>query len=54
MGLISAVVEPDELAREAERTAATIARAPRSSLVRTKGKAIRRLGIPAGTKTLEL
>jgi len=54
MGLVSAVVEPDELTHEAERTAAMIARAPRKSLVRTKGKAMRRLGIPAGTKTLEL
>jgi enoyl-CoA hydratase/carnithine racemase len=54
MGLVSAVVDPGELVDETTRTATMIARAPRDVLVRTKAKALRRSGIPAGATTLEL
>jgi len=54
MGLVSTVVAPDELADEAMRTAAMIARAPRGALMRTKAKALRRSGIPDDGTTLEL
>jgi enoyl-CoA hydratase/carnithine racemase len=53
-GLVSAVVEPDELAGQAVRTAQMIARAPRPSLMRTKAKALRHAGIAADETTLEL
>jgi enoyl-CoA hydratase len=54
MGLVSAVVEPDDLAAEARRFATMIARAPRTPLVRTKAKALRHSGIAADATTLEL
>lgn len=54
MGLVSAVVEPDDLAAEAQRFASMIARAPRESLVRTKAKALRHSGIADDATTLEL
>jgi enoyl-CoA hydratase len=54
MGLVSAVVAPDELADEATRTAAMIARAPRGALMRTNAKALRSSGIPDDGTTLEL
>jgi enoyl-CoA hydratase len=54
MGLVSAVVEPDQLLDEAMRIATMIAGAPRDSLMRTKAKALERSGIAAGTATLEL
>ena len=54
MGLVSAVVEPDDLGAEARRFATMIARAPRGSLVRTKAKALRHSAIAADATTLEL
>jgi enoyl-CoA hydratase/carnithine racemase len=54
IGLVSAVVEPDDLAHETLRTAAMIARAPRGSLLRGKAKAINRSRIPQAASTLEL
>ena len=54
MGLVSAVVEPDDLAAEAKRFATMIARAPRDSLARTKAKALRHARIAADATTLEL
>jgi len=54
MGLVSAVVERDELAAEAARTAGLVAQAPRPALERTKAKALRRAGHRPDTKTLEL
>ena len=54
IGLVSSVVELDELAGEAAGTAAMVARGPRDALVRTKAKALRRSGHPPGSTTLEL
>ncbi len=54
IGLVSSVVELDELAGEAAGTAAMVARGPRDALVRTKAKALRRSGHRPGSTTLEL
>ncbi len=54
IGLVSSVVELDELAREAAGTAAMVARGPRDARVRPKAKALRRSGHRPGTTTLEL
>lgn len=51
--LVSAVVPAADLAAEAGRFAAQIARAPRDVLLRTKAKAARRSGVTAGA-TLDL
>ena len=54
IGLVSTVVEPDELAAEAARTATLVAQGPRDALMRTKAKALRRAGQRPDTATLEL
>lgn len=54
MGLVSSVVELDQLAGEAARTAALVARGPRDALARTKAKALRRAGYRPDATTLEL
>jgi enoyl-CoA hydratase/carnithine racemase len=52
--LVSAVVEPESLADAAVQLASRVAEAPRSSLARTKAKALRRAGLAPGTPTLDL
>jgi len=54
IGLVSSVVEVDELAGAAAQDAAMVARGPRDALVRTKAKALRRAGHRPETTTLEL
>jgi enoyl-CoA hydratase/carnithine racemase len=54
LGLVSAVVPDEELPAEAARWAAMVCRGPRANLVRTKAKALRRLGLDPGTATLDL
>jgi len=54
MGLVSSVVETDQLAGEVARTAAMVASGPRDVLMRTKAKALRRAGHRPGATTLEL
>jgi enoyl-CoA hydratase len=54
MGLVSSVVETDDLNGEATRIAAMVAGGPRDALVRTKAKALRRAGHRPETPTLEL
>jgi enoyl-CoA hydratase len=54
IGLVSTVVEVDQLADEARLTAAMVARGPRDALMRTKAKALRRAGHRLETTTLEL
>lgn len=54
LGLVSRVVPDDELVTAATEIATAIARAPRDALMRTKAKAIARLGIEPGTRTLDL
>jgi enoyl-CoA hydratase/carnithine racemase len=51
---VSAVVEPESLADAAVQLASRVAEAPRSSLARTKAKALRRAGLAPGTPTLDL
>jgi enoyl-CoA hydratase len=51
--LVSSVVPPGDLAAEAARLAAQIARAPREALLRTKAKIVRRAAIATGA-TLDL
>jgi len=53
-GLVSAVVEPDEVLARALELADRVAVAPRANLVRTKAKALARSGRVSGTGTLEL
>ena len=53
MRLVSRVAAPADLMGEARATAAQIARAPRSVLLRTKAKAAKRAATP-GERTLEL
>jgi enoyl-CoA hydratase len=50
--LVTRVVAPSELEREALATASQISRAPRDVLVRTKAKAIRRAGVSGATLDL--
>ena len=54
LGIVSEVVPAAELAVAAQSLARDIARAPRDTLVRTKAKALSRMGSQAGTATLEL
>jgi len=54
LGLVSSVVADDELGTEVERVTGLICRAPRAFLLRSKGKAIARASIDAGTPTLDL
>lgn len=54
LGLVSRVVADDEVLASAIELAATIAKGPREALLRTKAKAIRRLGIDTNTSTLDL
>ncbi|MGZ7000107.1 MAG: enoyl-CoA hydratase/isomerase family protein, partial [Acidimicrobiia bacterium] len=54
IGLVAAVVEPDELAAAVRARAEQIAVAPREALVATKAKIVDALGIPADARTLEL
>ncbi len=53
-GLVSAVVEPDELLPRALELAERVAVAPRANLVRTKAKALARSGLVSDTGTLDL
>lgn len=53
LGVVSDVVADDELMGAARRVAEVVAAAPRSSLMRTKAKAIARAGIPPGLPTLD-
>jgi enoyl-CoA hydratase len=50
--MVTKVVAPPELEREALATASRISRAPRDILVRTKAKAIRRAGVSGATLDL--
>jgi enoyl-CoA hydratase/carnithine racemase len=54
LGLVSAVVEPDELAAETANVTAMITRAPRAALMSTKRKALARAGIDPAAPTLAL
>jgi enoyl-CoA hydratase len=54
LGVVSAVVEPNELAAETAAVAASIARAPRAALLSTKRRALARAGIDPAATTLEL
>jgi enoyl-CoA hydratase len=54
VGLVSELVPAADLDAAVGRVTASIARAPRPFLVRTKAKAIARAGIPDGTATLDL
>jgi enoyl-CoA hydratase/carnithine racemase len=54
IGLVSAVVEPGELAAETARFTAAIAGAPRAALMSTKRKALARAGIDPASPTLDL
>jgi len=53
LGLVSSVVAPAGLAAEVDRLTDLMVRAPRSVLVSTKAKALRRARIDAG-RTLDL
>jgi enoyl-CoA hydratase/carnithine racemase len=53
-GLVSAVVEPDELAAAALAMAIDVAQVPRAVLLRTKAKILRRAGIDPDSATLAL
>ncbi len=52
--LVSSVVSPDRVLPAARDLAASVARAPRDALVRTRAKIVERLGIPEATTTLDL
>ena len=52
--LVDAVVAPDELATATRRMVEQVQRAPRANLVRTKAKAVARLGFGRRTTTLDL
>lgn len=54
LGLVSAVVEPGDLAAETARVTASITRAPRAALMGTKRKALARAGVDPAATTLEL
>jgi enoyl-CoA hydratase/carnithine racemase len=54
IGLVSAVVDPDGLARETARFTDAIARAPRAALMSTKRKALARAGVDPASTTLDL
>ncbi len=54
LGLVSVVVEADELVAETKRVSASIVRAPRAELMRTKRKALTRAGIDPAAPTLDL
>ena len=53
-GLVSAVVEPDDLLPRALELAERVAVAPRANLMRTKAKALARSGLVSGAGTLDL
>ena len=54
LGLVSSVVEPDDLAATTAAVVASITRAPRAALMSTKRKALARAGIDPDSVTLEL
>jgi enoyl-CoA hydratase/carnithine racemase len=54
LGLLSAVVEPGQLAAETARFTTEIAGAPRAALMSTKRKALARAGIDPASPTLDL
>jgi enoyl-CoA hydratase len=54
LGLVSAVVEPDELLAHTMSVTGAIVRAPRAALMSTKQKALRRAGIDPASPTLDL
>ena len=54
LGLLSAVVEPAELAGATAAVVASIAQAPRAALLSTKRKALARAGIDPAAATLDL
>jgi enoyl-CoA hydratase/carnithine racemase len=54
LGLVSAVVEPDELAAATASVVASITGAPRAALMSTKRKALARAGIDPTAPTLDL
>lgn len=54
LGLVSAVVEPGELAPATAATVASITRAPRDVLMITKRKALARAGVDPASPTLDL
>ena len=53
LGLVVAVVRPEELMPAALERAAMIAEAPRQELIRTKSKIVEAIGIAPGTPTLD-
>jgi enoyl-CoA hydratase/carnithine racemase len=52
--VVSAVVEPEDLAAASVDLATRVAEAPRASLAHTKAKALRRAGFDPGSPTLDL
>jgi enoyl-CoA hydratase/carnithine racemase len=54
LGLVSAVVEPGDLAADTARVTTSITRAPRAALMGTKRKALARAGVDPAAPTLEL
>lgn len=53
-GVVSELVEPDELDAAMTRLSERIAKAPREALLHSKRKAVERAGIPADRPTLQL
>jgi enoyl-CoA hydratase/carnithine racemase len=54
LGLVSAVVAPDDLLAHTTSVTDAIVRAPRAALLSTKAKALRRAGIDPSSPTLDL
>jgi len=54
LGLVSAVVEPDDLLAHTTSVTDAIVRAPRAALLSTKRKALKRAGIDPASPTLDL
>ena len=53
-GLVTAVVEPEDVQAQSLEVAERVAVAPRANLMRTKAKAVARSGLVSGTGTLDL
>jgi len=53
VGLVAAVVPPDQLLDAVRERAATISAAPRDELIRTKAKIVAAIGVPVDAPTLD-
>ena len=53
VGLVAAVVPPDQLLDAARARAAAISAAPRDELIRTKAKIVAAIGVPVDAPTLD-